>query len=448
MEQHKGYIGHLLTHLTSLDELLNTVRWIKKHIPLDSRYKGDDGEGLIISTIEYGLSNGYSWQEALSSFIPAKDGRFIMKGDLAKARILTVSGLEWHEETEGSVKDGTFVYTIQGSRDGNPFRRSFSIQEAINMKLYFPKGSNAAKDWFWQNFPERMCYFRALGFVARDFFGDVLKNIVLKEEYGDFGNPDSHVVEADGKAFNLGNAAEVFEEREKKVASLSTDRLKAYPVTEHETTPEPVEPEPKDEPIQTPEPQDTGEDRGYIEPPATQEIIETVQDSSVKEAMTYLEAELPEVVKYINQIPGRRTVPRIIEILEVYESGVENMIPFLTKTYGKKAVKGLEKSKGLEEDKVESGEEPVVTTEALNDPLPEAEHSLNWGDPEPGGGRTMMHATNLYMKLMNKAAVLGEMQKALEKSGDYNGDVEEALLKAPADYLETLYLACSLPEEL
>lgn len=110
--------------------------------------------------------------------IQVVNGRASLMGDIAlglvrKSRLLA----GYAEEERGKVEDQTFgVYiTAKRSDTGETMTRSFTVEEAIVAGLW---GTGQWAKWG----KKRMLRYRALGFLLRDLFSDVLLGLYLSEE--------------------------------------------------------------------------------------------------------------------------------------------------------------------------------------------------------------------------------------------------------------------------
>lgn len=81
--------------------------------------------------------------------------------------------------TEGDGEDMTGVAVAWRTSYAQPDRREFSVKDARQAHLWGKAGP-------WQEYPRRQLAWRALGFLARDVFPDVMGGFPLAEEAQDF----------------------------------------------------------------------------------------------------------------------------------------------------------------------------------------------------------------------------------------------------------------------
>ncbi len=160
------------------------------------------------------LIQGYQLQlpplTALQHIIPV-NGLLSIKGDLAKSMIFNSGKLKsgsWVEEETGSIDDGNLVVKITATRadNGQTLSRSFSVAQAKRAGLWITEQQvNGSDGWkykssAWWKFPSRMINYRALGFLARDMFPDVMAGIYTTEEAMDFSKDATEVIETESGA--------------------------------------------------------------------------------------------------------------------------------------------------------------------------------------------------------------------------------------------------------
>lgn len=143
---------------------------------------------------------------ALQHIIPV-NGLLSIKGDAAKTLISSSGLLEsWKEDITGSVASGDYKVSITAKRkDTNEtMTRSFSIENAKRAGLWIDDAKIRGNDGWkykksaWYKFPERMIGYRALGFLARDLFPDVLSGIYTTEEAMDMPQETETVIDTNG----------------------------------------------------------------------------------------------------------------------------------------------------------------------------------------------------------------------------------------------------------
>ena len=152
----------------------------------------------IAASIIKGQSLGLDCVTAMS-FVTVVNGRASLMGDLALG-LIRKSGLvnpklggylreEWTGEGEGR----TCTMSAKRHDTGEEMVRSFSVAQARVAGLI-------GKTAIWTGFQDRMLRYRALGFLLRDLFSDILLGLYLTEELQDGSSftapPEAPVVEA------------------------------------------------------------------------------------------------------------------------------------------------------------------------------------------------------------------------------------------------------------
>jgi len=195
---------------------------------------------------------------ALQHIVPV-NGLLSIKGDLAKSMIFS-SGLlkqgSWKEEEFGSIEDDNLVVKITATRgdNGQTITRSFSIDQAKRAGLWVTEAQANGNDGWkykssaWWKYPSRMINYRALGFLARDMFPDVLAGIYTTEEAQDMPIDEAVIIEgANGATLEIqdkGHAAA----RSKKITKSAVGKIEDKhftPVQEEKPVEEVVEKEEK-----------------------------------------------------------------------------------------------------------------------------------------------------------------------------------------------------------
>jgi hypothetical protein len=102
-----------------------------------------------------------------------------LMGDLALS-LVESSGLLADKRRRYHGKGESLCCTVTVQRKGRePQSYSFSVAQAKAAGIY-------NRSAVWQQYPDRMTYYRALGFALRDEFSDVLKGIKTVEELQDY----------------------------------------------------------------------------------------------------------------------------------------------------------------------------------------------------------------------------------------------------------------------
>lgn len=197
-----------------------------------------DSPEEVLYAMQYGYELGLPISQALQVLIPS-NGKMTILGDGAKALIFK-SGLvgSW---VENEIENG-YEIKVTRSDNGVSITRRFDINDAKIANLYISE-EEARKSKFLRNNPWythflRMCYYRALGYIARDLFADVLKAVSLFEEVSDYSNNRSITIDLDnGKELKTdvkesiresesitNQAKEASESRERAIESVAGEK--------------------------------------------------------------------------------------------------------------------------------------------------------------------------------------------------------------------------------
>ena len=185
------------------------------------------------------LIQGYQLQlpplTAAQHIVPV-NGLLSIKGDMAKSLIFNSGKLQqgsWIEEESGSLETSDFRVKITATRADNGMKitRSFSIADAKRAGLWITDAQVNAQDGWkykqsaWYKFPLRMIYYRALGFLARDAFSDVLMGVYTTEEAMDMPKDFSEIIEtSDGNKIIIPDKQHS-EARSAKMTSRVSDKI-------------------------------------------------------------------------------------------------------------------------------------------------------------------------------------------------------------------------------
>jgi hypothetical protein len=260
--QTPAFVQEKLNSLAGALEYANVL--LKSGIaPAHFYHKGSDGKPdytkgkpeAVVIVLQFGSEIGMSPMQALQQLVPVNN-LVSLKGDGAKALIQRSGKLATWEEVEiGTQGKDDWGFRINASRKdtGEKNTASFTVADAKRAGLWIDDAalqrSQGLRHSPWYKHPRRMLKYRALGFLSRDLFPDVLSGIYTEEEAADFG-VDNNVFVADGgiqvdmtkadktEANNNAIAAKI-EEKEgkvKKLAGKSEPKVELKP----EVAPEPV----------------------------------------------------------------------------------------------------------------------------------------------------------------------------------------------------------------
>jgi len=149
--------------------------------------KGMNNPGAVVGIMQASRELGIPIMFGLSK-LTFTGGRIGIMGDLATALIRSKDGLEPGTDFEkvytGEPSTPSWTCTVTAKRKGQPepFSASFSVADAKRAGLWGKQGP-------WSEYPQRMLYYRALGFLCRDHFSDQLMGLAISEEVADYAPP-------------------------------------------------------------------------------------------------------------------------------------------------------------------------------------------------------------------------------------------------------------------
>jgi len=196
---------------------------------------------------------------ALQHIIPV-NGLLSIKGDLAKSMIFNSGKLKtdsWKEEEFGSIDSDDYVVKITATRsdNGQTITRSFSVAQAKRAGLWVTTQQVSASDGWkykasaWYKYPARMINYRALGFLARDLFPDVMAGIYTTEEAADIPQEIATTIDQ-GNGVTLQIPDKQFaQERDKKITTRAVEKIKAEPFAPVVETQKPPEATHQEDPV-------------------------------------------------------------------------------------------------------------------------------------------------------------------------------------------------------
>lgn len=141
--------------------------------------RGLDTPQKIFAAVQLGFELGISPMQAISN-IAVVNGRASLMGDLALA-LVRGSRLCNYITSEVVGEGESRGVRIKSFRKDDSTERFtvFTVADAKRAGLW-------AKAGVWSQYPQRMLYYRALGFHLRDYYSDVLKGLAITEEVGDY----------------------------------------------------------------------------------------------------------------------------------------------------------------------------------------------------------------------------------------------------------------------
>lgn len=178
----------------------SALRFASEIIDAGMAPKGISKPGAVVGLIQAGRELGLPPMMALAN-LTFTNGRVGIMGDAAKALIRSgghlKEGTDFVETYSGEEGKPSWTCTVTAHRKGHPapFVSKFTLQDAINAKLVriWNDGSlqSATRDGYgtdgpWAKYTKRMLKYRALGFLCKDHFSDVLLGCVVDEELRDY----------------------------------------------------------------------------------------------------------------------------------------------------------------------------------------------------------------------------------------------------------------------
>lgn len=174
---------------------------------------------------------------ALQHIVPV-NGLLSIKGDLAKSMIFNSGKLKadsWKEEEFGSIDSEDYIVKITATRsdNGQTLTRSFSVAQAKRAGLWVTTQQIGGSDGWkyksssWYKYPARMINYRALGFLARDLFPDVMAGIYTTEEAADIPQEITTTIDQGNGVILQIPDKQFVQERDKKITTRAVDKIKA-----------------------------------------------------------------------------------------------------------------------------------------------------------------------------------------------------------------------------
>lgn len=143
--------------------------------------RGMDTPEKILVAIQMGMEFGLQPSQAIRSIVVI-NGMPSWKGDSALGLVRAsgkMRGFNTGHEKNDKTPEESYVW-VESTRtdDPTPRRHKFSVSQAKRAGLWGKQGP-------WSQYPDRMLYYRALGFHLRDVYPDVLCGMTIAEEASD-----------------------------------------------------------------------------------------------------------------------------------------------------------------------------------------------------------------------------------------------------------------------
>lgn len=181
-------------------------RVLPKHYYNDNGVPKPESSGMLLVVLQMGKEIGMTQMQAIQQIIPV-NGLMSIKGDGAKALIMA-SGkcAAWREIEEGEGDARRVTIYSKRKDNGEEITRSFSVEDAKRAGLWIDldavKRNDRLKYSPWFKYGARMLRYRALGFIARDLYSDVLQGIYVEEEARDIDNDITRTQTDNGMVIN------------------------------------------------------------------------------------------------------------------------------------------------------------------------------------------------------------------------------------------------------
>ncbi len=216
-----SFIEKLMLNSESLEQVKEVGNIIIKSGFCPDHFKAGQGDPVgVVMCIEAGRQLGLTWMQSLSDMYPVK-GRIGIMGAGARSLIFSSGVLDkWEESTQGEFPNDSYTHIVISKRKGLPgeFRTEFSVMDA-------KKAGLMSKD-IYQRYGKRMLMWRAIGFHATDYYGDIMKGMKTVEELNDFdvipGLGDTIIEKEDGTKINIKGGAKG---RSDKITERVTDKI-------------------------------------------------------------------------------------------------------------------------------------------------------------------------------------------------------------------------------
>lgn len=361
-EMPPSFIEKLMLNSESLEQVKEVGAIIIKSGFCPDHFKANGGDPVgVVMCIEAGRQLGLTWMQALSDMYPVK-GRIGIMGAGARSLIFSSGVLDkWEESTEGEYPQDNYKHIVISKRRGLPkeFRTEFSVMDA-------KKAGLMGKD-IYQRYGKRMLMWRAIGFHATDYYGDIMKGMKTVEELNDFdvipGAGDTFVEQPDGSKIKIEGGAKGKSEKlttrvadkiqPDKFAPVKTEVQDAVVVPEQQETP-PAEDEspfkadkgsgesmngvkvlrdPKTNEITNMEEINwAGQNEGKPEPPAQEGkwTLKEMEAMDTKILLAKVNSDM-DMMEGSETIGGKNTNKKLREIIFAWQEGklAEHVAPYL-----------------------------------------------------------------------------------------------------------------------
>lgn len=416
-----GFVEHAYESVEQMEKFANLLLG-SKLCPDHFYEKGGDGKvdyakGKTEAVVMV-LLQGHQLQlpplTALQHIIPV-NGLLSVKGDAAKSMIFG-SGLlkhdTWKEEVTGDLSSGTYKVTITATRkdSGQTLTRSFSVEDAKRAGLWISEDMLRKQDGWkykksaWYKYPSRMIAYRALGFLARDLFPDVLSGIYTTEEAMDLPKDETLIIETERGA-TLQIADKDFDQsRSKSLTSKvaeKIDKRNGPEKKEHEATPLSEERYPA-----TPEESYPAAEK---EPPTPEKYTEDeLKEMDIDDLREIIHSN--DLEKHLETIPGKNTNKKLRNLILAAQENPGELANYLVQfdsNYSSEALIDNAVQENEQEDEPGyDGPEPDPEEPSDTEPEEELTNKFHIDVPDlVDGKRSFDQVKSLFEELTNVAGI-------------------------------------------
>jgi hypothetical protein len=325
MEKMEAYANMLINsglvpkHFYELDQYRNPIKGP------DGKFKGNTA--AVILTIQHGLEVGMSITQSLQQIVPI-NGVVSVKGDGAMALIQN-SGLcvSWVEEVSGSIEKEDYAIKITAKhKNGRVKIIEFGVPDAKRLGLWVTPDMVAKNDKLkhggWWKVPKRMINYRALGFMARDLFPEVMQGMYIEEEARDFNNDNTEMTTTDGMKVNISGegAGNSLQDKVAETVVVSSAAPKVAKKAK-----------------EVAKPSIDAEDANIVEEPEPQQEQQPTQEANLPTIDQLKEMSGPELLiqatkevgydvnlRYFNDNREKRNKSKILEFITAHRNGTVN----------------------------------------------------------------------------------------------------------------------------
>jgi hypothetical protein len=294
-----------------------------------NKFEPDFTKGKVPAVVAV-LIQGYQLSlpplTALQHVIPV-NGLLSIKGDLAKSMIFRSGVLlkdSWVETFEGSIEDQNLIITITAERSDNGMKstKTFSVAQAKRAGLWIDESKTKGQDGWkylasaWWKYPERMIYYRALGFISRDLFSDVLQGLYTTEEANDIPQDQTVVLQQENGSAVVIPDSQFAADRSKKSTTRAVTKIidKQFEKIEPSSKPGITSADSRNESTSKPNPPENKTEE-LKEGDLTSDQLDAMETADLMNIINTKD----DMVEALLIIPGKNTKKKLREIIEAFQ---------------------------------------------------------------------------------------------------------------------------------